>query len=136
VLGSAQTGSTRVHVMRLAGKPIAAAIAFVHNDRGYFWKIAYDEAFARFSPGVQLALTVTEDLLSLPGVRSLDSVAVPDHPMINHLWRERLDIADWLIDLTPGSSTALDVAAGALGLHKGLRETAARMVRRLRRRHR
>jgi hypothetical protein len=31
---------------------------------------------------------------------------------------------------------ALNVAAGALGLQKGLRETAARMVRRLRRRHR
>jgi hypothetical protein len=30
------------------------------RDRAFFWKIAYDEAFAAQSPGVQLALETTQ----------------------------------------------------------------------------
>ena len=33
------------------------------GDTAWCWKIAYDEAFGRFSPGVQLLLDVTQGLL-------------------------------------------------------------------------
>jgi len=37
----------------------------------------------------------------------VDSCATPDHPMIDHLWRERLPIADWLVALEPGTTFGL-----------------------------
>jgi hypothetical protein len=35
-----------------------------------------------------------------------DSCATPDHPMIDHLWRERLAMADLMIGLRPGAGFA------------------------------
>ena len=63
----------------------------------WFWKIAYEEEVARASPGVQLALDVTEQLLAQPDILRADSCATADHPMIDHLWRERLALADLMI---------------------------------------
>ena len=34
------------------GKPIAMAFVFTSGDRAFFWKTAYDEDFATYSPGV------------------------------------------------------------------------------------
>ena len=60
----------------------------------WFWKIAYDEEVARASPGVQLTLDVTERCSPQPDILHADSCATADHPMIDHLWRERLALAD------------------------------------------
>ncbi len=63
----------------------------------WFWKIAYDEAHARSSPGVQLSLDLTEQFLADESLARVDSCATADHPMIDHLWRERLALTDLLI---------------------------------------
>jgi hypothetical protein len=67
------------------------------GDAAWFWKIAHDETLARSSPGVQIALEVTETLLEDASVARADSCATPDHSMIDRLWRERLALADFLI---------------------------------------
>ena len=66
------------------------------------WKIAYDEKFSRASPGVQLLLDVTQALLEDGSVARADSCATADHPMIDHIWRERLALSDQLISLRAG----------------------------------
>ena len=63
--------------------------------------LAYDEGFARSSPGVQLMLDVTEALLADSALAETDSCATANHPMIDRLWRERLALADRLIPLRP-----------------------------------
>ena len=70
------------------------------------WKIAYDESLARFSPGVQATMEFTEALVADDTV-AVDSCATPDHPMIDHLWRERLAMADLMIGLQPGARFAV-----------------------------
>jgi GNAT acetyltransferase-like protein len=67
------------------------------GDTAWLWKIAYDEGLARYSPGVQLVLDCTDSLLGDGGPARVDSCATADHPMINHLWRERLGLCDRLI---------------------------------------
>jgi hypothetical protein len=67
----------------------------------WFWKIAYDESVARFSPGVLLTLALTEELLEDAAVAHADSCATADHPMIDHVWRERLPLCDRLIAVRP-----------------------------------
>ena len=77
------------------------------------WKIAYDETFARYSPGVQLLMETTQELLDDPNVTRADSCATAGHPMIDHIWRERLGLADQLMSVGPQQRRAFALA-GAL----------------------
>ena len=52
----AAQGQARIDRMQLGGSAIAAAITLQRGDTAWFWKIAYNEGVARFSPGVQLVL--------------------------------------------------------------------------------
>jgi Acetyltransferase (GNAT) domain len=84
------------------GGAVAAALILRSASSAWLWKIAYAERFARFSPGVQIVLDVTEQLLRDRTVKRADSCATADHPMIDHLWRERLVIADRLVSAGRG----------------------------------
>ena len=89
----------KVSINRLLvdGRAIAATIALRSGRSAWFWKVAYDESYARFSPGVMLSIELTGDLLDDANMLRADSCATADHPMIDHLWRERLSLCDRLI---------------------------------------
>ena len=93
----AAEGHARIDRLMQHGRPIAATITLRSGSSAWFWKIAYEEDVARHSPGVQLTLDVTEQLLAQPDILRVDSCATADHPMIDHLWRERLALTDLLI---------------------------------------
>jgi len=93
----AADGHARIDRLMQNGHPLAATITLHNGDCAWFWKIAYDEGFAKFSPGVQMSLDLTELLLAEPDIARVDSCATADHPMIDHIWRERLVLADLLI---------------------------------------
>jgi CelD/BcsL family acetyltransferase involved in cellulose biosynthesis len=97
VTGLAAEGKARINRIMLDGRAIAATIALLSRDEAWFWKIAYDERFARFSPGVMLTVALTEQLLENGEIVRTDSCATADHPMIDHIWRERLALQDRLI---------------------------------------
>jgi CelD/BcsL family acetyltransferase involved in cellulose biosynthesis len=97
----AAEGKARVDRLVLAGRPIAASVTLRSGNAAWAWKIAYDEAHARASPGVQLMHDLTESLLADTTIARVDSCATADHPMIDHMWRERLALADRLIAVRP-----------------------------------
>jgi CelD/BcsL family acetyltransferase involved in cellulose biosynthesis len=101
--GLAAHGKARVDRMLSDGRAIAATITLASGDTAWCWKIAYDESLSRASPGVQLVCELTESLLAQDGPARVDSCAVADHPMIDHLWRERLALGDRLIALRPAA---------------------------------
>jgi CelD/BcsL family acetyltransferase involved in cellulose biosynthesis len=107
---------------------IAAGLTLKSGDTAWFWKIAYDETASRASPGVQLTLDLTSALLADTGVARVDSCAVADHPMIDHVWRERLVVADHLIAV--GANAARNFAL-ASSLER-LRRTGIAAAKRLR----
>jgi CelD/BcsL family acetyltransferase involved in cellulose biosynthesis len=131
VAGMAADRLARVYLLKLDGRAIATAIMYVQGGRGWLWKIAYDETLARFSPGVQMMVSLTDDLLGDPSIFSLDSLAEAPHQMLSHVWRERLALDDWLVDLTPGGSILMPVALFAernrRQLHGILRSLVARL---------
>ncbi len=110
VAGLASEGKARVDSLKLDGETIAATITLFSGDRAWFWKTAYDEAFARYSPGVQLALDLTETLGRNRTIGMVDSCAVAGHPMIDQLWSGRLAVADWLVPLAGEHSFAVGIA--------------------------
>ncbi len=101
----ARTRQACVVQLCAGARPLAAGIMLRSGDTGWFWKIAYDEDAARGSPGVQLAVDLTQAALDDATLARVDSCATAGHPMIEHLWRERLALADRLIVL--GSSFGL-----------------------------
>ena len=72
----------------LDDQPIAMLVQFISAPGAYSYKTAFDERFARYSPGVLLQRENLA-LLNRPDVAWCDSCASADHPMIDHLWRER-----------------------------------------------
>ncbi len=72
----------------LDGEPIAMLVQFLTPPGSYSYKTAFDERYARFSPGVLLQ---RENLALLENheIAWCDSCAAADHPMIDHIWRER-----------------------------------------------
>ena len=87
--------------MLLSGRAVAATVTLQSGDTAWCWKIAYSEGVARFSPGVQLVCELTERLMAAPDVARVDSCAAAEHPMIDHIWHERLALSDRLIALRP-----------------------------------
>src|SRR5207237_2776136 len=78
-------------------RAIAATVTLQSGNTAWCWKIAYSEGVARFSPGVQLVCELTERLMADANVARIDSCAAAEHPMIDHIWRERLALSDRLI---------------------------------------
>ncbi len=126
-------GKARVARLFLDTRAIAAIIVLRSGATAWCWKIAYDEQFARFSPGVQLLLDVTQDLLDDESIARADSCADENHPMIDHVWRERLVLADRLIRLGPDGG-AMFALAGALEASRRAAIHAAKSLRRVLRR--
>ncbi|MBC2778999.1 GNAT family N-acetyltransferase [Parasphingopyxis marina] len=79
------------HRLDLDGKPIAMLVNFLSAPGGFSFKIAFDEKFARFSPGV-LIERYNLRILDRDDIAWVDSCASEDHPMIDGLWSERRDI--------------------------------------------
>lgn len=88
-----EAGSLRFFRLSLSQKPIAMIVNFIDRGEAYSFKIAHDEAYARFSPGVMIEIEMMKALEREPALNFIDSCAAPDHPMINPLWRERRAIA-------------------------------------------
>jgi CelD/BcsL family acetyltransferase involved in cellulose biosynthesis len=102
----AHRGEATVAELALDGCVVASVIALRSADRVWSWKMAYDEGMARFSPGLQAMTEVTAALLADETIEFVDSCAVPDHPLMDHLWRDRLAMADVIIGLSPGANFA------------------------------
>lgn len=90
--GAAERGRVERLAIRLDGRPLAMLATFLSPPGAFGFKTAFDETYARFSPGVLLQRENLA-LLSRPGIAWTDSCAAQDHPMIDHFWRERRTVA-------------------------------------------
>jgi CelD/BcsL family acetyltransferase involved in cellulose biosynthesis len=127
----ASVGNARIGVLRAGQTPVAAAIVLQNGRTASYLKTTYDESLSRCSPGVQITLDLTRALADDPGIDLVDSTALPDHAMIDHLWRERLRIADWLIELKPNDPAFRVAATFEIGRRR-LRGVARKIVHKIR----
>jgi CelD/BcsL family acetyltransferase involved in cellulose biosynthesis len=127
VAGLAAEGKVAVNRILIDGRAIAATVTLRSADAAWFWKIVYDENFAQHSPGVILTLAVTEELVDDATILRTDSCASANHPMIDHIWRERLALCDRLIAVRPSAAISLARRAemlrnAAIAAGKSIRE--------------
>jgi hypothetical protein len=90
----------------LNGEPVSMLFAMSRGNRAWLGKIAHDVRYEQYSPGALIILDATENFLSSPDIKIVDSCARPNHPMIDNIWRDRLAFADILI-APPGMPSTL-----------------------------
>jgi CelD/BcsL family acetyltransferase involved in cellulose biosynthesis len=114
----------------LDGQPLAMNCAFsTAGGVGFYFKIAHDESYARYSPGTLLELEFLSWLHSGEGPRWVDSCAGPNHPLIDRIWDDRRPIQSlWVATGRRGGPLAL----GLLPLARALRQPLKRLRRRKR----
>ncbi len=98
-------GSLHLTDMRLDGKPIAMLVNFKSGRGGFSFKTAFDERYARYSPGVLLQIENLSVLGKL-GTDWMDSCAAEGHPMIDSLWSARRDVVRVSVALSSARNRA------------------------------
>lgn len=99
VSGAHAAGKLEMLKLTVDGKPIAMLVNFLTPPGSFAFKIAFDEEYARFSPGVLIKIENLK-ILDRPEISWSDSCAAEDHPMINSLWAERRAIVRVTVPLT------------------------------------
>lgn len=89
--GAFHAGKLDLLRLDLDGRPIAMLVNFLSPPGSFSFKIAIDEHYARFSPGVLIQIENLR-ILERAGIDWMDSCAAENHPMINSLWAERRDV--------------------------------------------
>jgi hypothetical protein len=115
--------------LRLDGRAIAMKCNLLAGDGGVAFKIAYDESYAQFSPGVLLEIEHLRRLHEPGAPAWMDSGAAADHPMIGHLWRDRVAIETLVV---PTGRRAGELAVAALPLARWTSQAVKDALRRLR----
>ncbi len=114
-----KSGKLRFWSLKLDGKSIATLFAIVEGSHAWLGKIAYDESFSKFSPGVMIILDCTETFFAEPAITQVDSSAIPNHPMIDRIWRDRLAMVSVFVAPATVSATKFKLIVGVekLRLH-------------------
>ena len=120
----AEADAVRIHTLDLNGRAIASMIVFIMAGEAYTWKTAYDEDYARFSPGKLLMADLTEWHLDDANIERTDSCAVPDHPIMSRFWKERETMGTLVIGLRPNSDRDVRQVAAQLHLYRNTRNMA------------
>ncbi|RFC62677.1 GNAT family N-acetyltransferase [Fulvimarina endophytica] len=104
----------RIFTLRLDGEAIASLVLLVDQGEAYTWKSAYNETYAKASPGQQIMAAVTRILVADPTIGRADSCAVPDHFVMNRFWHDRIAIGTMVLGMKPGLEGEVDAVARSL----------------------
>jgi CelD/BcsL family acetyltransferase involved in cellulose biosynthesis len=110
---AARRGRLGLYALRLSGRDIAMKCNLLVADGCFAFKIAYDERFARYSPGMLLELEHVRRFHARPALRWMDWCSEPHHFMANRLSLDRRSLATlvtatgpasgrWLVACLPG----------------------------------
>ena len=130
----AHEGKCRIDTLEIDGEAVAMGVILTVGDRAHFWKTAYDERFAGYSPGVQFTNELADRQHADARVTTTDSCAMPDHAMIDRLWPGRMPVADLMIGLPSGSARSFVQTCRIETVQRALRAAAKNLRLRLRRR--
>ena len=97
----------QVFSLDVDGRPVAVQVNLRRGRTSWCFKTAYDEEHRGSSPGLLLMLDVLEAFHADLGLDTLDSCAVPGHPMADRVMPDRRPLATVLLPLrAPGRLAA------------------------------
>jgi len=83
--------------LEVNGHPVSYKCNFIANEGSFAFKIAYDESYAYYSPGLLLEIENIRSFHERGDLEWMDSCASPEHPMIDRLWQDRRIIQSVLV---------------------------------------
>lgn len=100
-VGAAQRmGNLLFFALTLNGKPIAMRCGFRSGKGALSFKIAFDETYSKFSPGVLMEIEHLKFIEAHPEIEWVDSCAVPGATLLDRLWIDRRPIRS--LAISPG----------------------------------
>jgi hypothetical protein len=90
-------GRLKLFALELNGERVAQKCNFLAGNGSFAFKIAYDENYAHYSPGLLVEMENIRLLHESTETEWMDSCAAPVHFMINRLWLDRRTIQTVLI---------------------------------------
>jgi CelD/BcsL family acetyltransferase involved in cellulose biosynthesis len=115
---AAARGCFEAGVLRAGGQVLAIATQLGRQGRLFGFKMAYDEAFASYAPGLLLLNRLTGSFLAR-AVGDVDSCAAPDQQPISRLWPARRELVDCRVAL--GGAVRAGVFSGMLACERAAR---------------
>jgi len=109
--------------LAVGGRTVAMKCNVLAGTGAYAFKIAYDEDYARYSPGVLLEMENIRRFHARGDLQWMDSCADPANWMMNHIWPDRRRIATLVM---PGSNFAGALFVRALPFVRRLKRMALR----------
>jgi CelD/BcsL family acetyltransferase involved in cellulose biosynthesis len=92
-----KAGKLRFWTLKFNNTAIASLFAIVEGNHAWLGKIGYDENFAKYSPGALIILDCTEHFFAEKNITQVDSSAIPNHPLIDRIWRDRLSMISFFV---------------------------------------
>jgi len=120
----AEVDAVRIHTLDLNGRAIASMVVFIMAGEAYTWKTAFDERYARFSPGKLLIADLTDWHLDDPNIERTDSCVMTDHTIVNRFWKQREEMGTLLIGLKHNADRDTRQAATQLHMYSNTRNLA------------
>lgn len=121
--GLADQGAASIHALAVEHHSISMQIILRAGHAAFTWKIAYDEKWGKYSPGMQLVEDCTAALLADPQIEYVDSCADDDSGLLS-VWTEREAIATVWFDARRNGSAAFELLWRVQKVYSGLRRTA------------
>ncbi|MTI07322.1 GNAT family N-acetyltransferase [Roseibium denhamense] len=131
IRAKAENGGVRIDQLWAGDTLVAALVLFVEQGQVYSWKIAFDERFAKYSPGAQIAVYAARQNLGLEGFQGADSLAVSGHQMIEPLWRGRVETGTLLIGSGPLTRLRQTALGADLAVNHKLRKIGRSLRKKL-----
>ena len=120
----AEADQVRIHTLDFDGRAIASMVVFIMAGEAYTWKTAFDEAYARYSPGKLLVADLTEWHLDDANIQRTDSCAMPDHPIMARFWKEREPMGTLVIGLRANTDRDVRQVGAQLHMYRNTRNIA------------
>ncbi|BAT60983.1 hypothetical protein GJW-30_1_03533 [Variibacter gotjawalensis] len=127
----AARGALDILTLYVGERPIASGIVVRQGRLASWFKIGFDQAMAKFSPGLQLALEVTRHYCADPIVEAVDSNTEADSSFVDPLWKDRVTMGRLLIP-TRAADPVVPMLRGVLDAREAGRNQLRRLRDRLR----
>jgi CelD/BcsL family acetyltransferase involved in cellulose biosynthesis len=114
-----KNGQLQLLGLFLDEKPIAIRCNFISGHGSFFYKPAYDESYAKNSPGVLVELQNIRELHRDPRIRFMDSCTSSDNGLLNDLWLDRVILQNLILATGKGWGR---MAVSTLPLFRWLRK--------------
>ncbi len=109
-------GQLELYALRLQGRALAMLCLFAAQDGYFAFRTAYDEDWARHSPGMLLCVWHSCEMHRRPRVRWLDSCADPASRLDNRIWQQRLALGDFRLNYPSPVAGKLSALLDACGV--------------------